>query len=118
MYSSLIEKLEHTEAIRWFPNHQVQESWIVEVEQELGFSLPPSYRWWLLNYGQALLSGTEILTITSSEHREYTDADILYRYRLADEEAKKEGSWSCLYRTRMNITTLIRRRLITLGSIK
>ncbi|WP_339307576.1 SMI1/KNR4 family protein [Paenibacillus sp. FSL R5-0519] len=91
MYSSLIEKLEHTEAIRWFPNHQVQESWIVEVEQELGFSLPPSYRWWLLNYGQALLSGTEILTITSEEHREYTDVDILYRYRLADEDAKKEG---------------------------
>ncbi|MEO2258341.1 SMI1/KNR4 family protein [Paenibacillus amylolyticus] len=91
MYSSLIEKLEHTEVIRWFPNHQVQESWIVEVEQELAFPLPPSYRWWLLNYGQALLSGTEILTITSSEHREYTDADILYRYRLTDEDTKKEG---------------------------
>ena len=30
-YSSLIEKLEHTEVIRWFPNHQVQESWITEI---------------------------------------------------------------------------------------
>lgn len=91
MYTSLIEKLAHTKALKWFPNHQVQESWIVEVEQELGFSLPPSYRWWLLNYGQAMLSGTGILTITSSEHRDYTDTDILYIYRLADEQAKQEG---------------------------
>jgi hypothetical protein len=91
MYTSLIEKLAHTKALKWFPNRQVEESWIVEVEQELGFLLPPSYRWWLLNYGQAMLSGTAILTITSSEHREYTDTDILYIYRLADEQAKQEG---------------------------
>ena len=37
MYTSLIEKLAHTKALKWFPNHQVEESWIVEVEQELGF---------------------------------------------------------------------------------
>ncbi|MGO4527810.1 SMI1/KNR4 family protein [Paenibacillus sp. 2TAF8] len=80
-----------TQALKWFPNRQVEESWIVEVEQELGFLLPPSYRWWLLNYGQAMLSGTAILTSTSSEHREYTDTDILYIYRLADEQAKQEG---------------------------
>ncbi|MFK0524599.1 SMI1/KNR4 family protein [Paenibacillus illinoisensis] len=91
MYTSLIEKLKHTEAIRWFPNHQVQESWIIEVEQELGFALPPSYRWWLLNYGQAMLSGTEILTVAPPEDREYADTDILYIYRLADEQAKQEG---------------------------
>ncbi|MCG7375396.1 SMI1/KNR4 family protein [Paenibacillus sp. ACRSA] len=91
MYTSLIEKLEHTQVLRWFPNRQVQESWIVEVEQELGFTLPPSYRWWLLNYGVALLSGTGILTISPPEHREYADTDILYMYRLADEDAKREG---------------------------
>lgn len=38
-----------------------------------------------------MLNGTEIPTITSPEHREYTDADILYRYRLTDQDAKKEG---------------------------
>nr|WP_154893772.1 SMI1/KNR4 family protein [Paenibacillus xylanexedens] len=91
MYTSLIDKLKHTEAIRWFPNHKVQESWITEVEQELGFALPPSYRWWLLNYGQAMLSGTEILTVAPPEDREYADSDILYIYRLADEQAKQEG---------------------------
>lgn len=91
MYTSLIDKLKHTEAIRWFPNHKVQESWITEVEQELGFALPPFYRWWLLNYGQAMLSGTEILTVAPPEDREYADSDILYIYRLADEQAKQEG---------------------------
>ncbi|WP_338539921.1 SMI1/KNR4 family protein [Paenibacillus tundrae] len=91
MYTSLIEKLEHTQVLRWFPNRQVQESWIVEIEQELGFPLPPSYRWWLLNYGVAHLSGTGILTISPPEHREYADTDILYMYRLADEDAKREG---------------------------
>ncbi len=29
MYTSLIEKLAHTKALKWFPNHQVQESWNV-----------------------------------------------------------------------------------------
>lgn len=82
MYERLADKLKTTTALRWFPNHEVQESWIEEVEQELGLRLPPSYRWWLLHYGNAYLNGGNILSVCSSEHREYDDSDLLYIHRL------------------------------------
>ncbi|WP_028594573.1 SMI1/KNR4 family protein [Paenibacillus assamensis] len=86
MYERLVEKLNTTTAIKWFPGHKVEESWIVEVEEELGFRLPPSYRWWLTEYGNARLGDGSIQTIVASEHREYTDVDILYIHRLNMEE--------------------------------
>ncbi|MFF2480977.1 SMI1/KNR4 family protein [Paenibacillus sp. NPDC058071] len=82
MYERLAEKLQTTTALKWFPNDVAEESWIVEVEEELGFRLPPSYRWWLLHYGNALLSGSWILKVGDPEHREYHDTDILYIHRL------------------------------------
>ncbi|MFD1903180.1 SMI1/KNR4 family protein [Paenibacillus rhizoplanae] len=51
MYEHLTEKLSKPSAIRWFRGHGAQESWIAEAEAELGFKLPPSYRWWLIHYG-------------------------------------------------------------------
>jgi len=90
MYERLVEKLNQTTAIRWFAGHGAEESWIPEVEEELGFRLPPSYRWWVLHYGSAHLSGTDILSVADPEHREYDHTDILYIHRLnqADEEWK------------------------------
>lgn len=92
MYERLAQKLESTTALKWYPGHGVDEDWIVEAEAELGFSLPPSYRWWLKNYGSAMLSGTEILTLAPPDMREYADTDILYIHRLnqADEEWRKQ----------------------------
>jgi len=49
MYVRLTEKLAGTTAIKWFSGHGVKHDWIVEVEAELGFELPPSYCWWLKN---------------------------------------------------------------------
>ncbi|WP_286923520.1 MULTISPECIES: hypothetical protein [Lysinibacillus] len=42
MYNRLMEKLEQTTAIKWFPGRGVEENWIKEAEEELGFTLPPS----------------------------------------------------------------------------
>jgi len=39
MYNRLIEKLEQTT----FPGRGIEENWIIEAEEELGFTLPPSY---------------------------------------------------------------------------
>ncbi|MGW9124122.1 SMI1/KNR4 family protein [Paenibacillus chitinolyticus] len=86
MYERLADKLKTTTALRWFPGHGAEESWIAEAEEELGFSLPPSYRWWLIHYGNASLNGGNILTITAPEHREYVDSDLLYIHRLNKEE--------------------------------
>ncbi|WP_169456528.1 hypothetical protein [Paenibacillus pinihumi] len=35
MYERLEEKLKTTSALKWFPNHGAEESWITEVEEEL-----------------------------------------------------------------------------------
>jgi len=82
MYERLAEKLKTTSALKWFPGRGAEESWIVEVEEELGFRLPPSYRWWLIHYGNARLNGGNILAICAPEHREYDDSDLLYMHRL------------------------------------
>ncbi|UVI30268.1 SMI1/KNR4 family protein [Paenibacillus spongiae] len=82
MHERLADKLKTTTAIKWFPGRGAEESWITEVEQELGFRLPPSYRWWLVHYGNARLGDGNILTISPPEHREYDDSDLLYIHRL------------------------------------
>lgn len=60
------------------------------MEEELGFRLPPSYRWCLVHYGNARLDGANILMIAPPEHREYDDTDLLYIHRLN----KPEGWWA------------------------
>jgi hypothetical protein len=82
MYERLAEKLKTTSALKWFPGRGAEESWIVEVEEELGFRLPPSYRWWLAHYGNARLNGGGILTIAPPEYRDEYDGDLLYIHRL------------------------------------
>lgn len=81
-YTSLQEKLEQTTAIKWFPGHIVENSWIAAAEQELGYCLPPSYCWWLKNYGNGGLSGSHIFTLAAPEFQEIADDDLLYNYRL------------------------------------
>lgn len=71
MYESLADKLKTTSALKWFPGHGAEESWIAEVEEELGFSLQSSSvlsmvagslrkcpaEWW--EYSNDLFSGTQ-----------------------------------------------------------
>lgn len=82
MYDRLAEKLKTTSALKWFPGHGAEESWIAEAEEELGFCQPPSYRWWLVHYGNARLGDGNILAIAAPEYREYYDGDLLYIHRL------------------------------------
>jgi len=82
MYGCLKDKLNTTSSLKWSPGRGAEEEWIAEVEEELRFSLPPSYRWWVKHYGNARLHGAYILSIGSPEHREYDDSDLLYIHRL------------------------------------
>ncbi|MED4889611.1 SMI1/KNR4 family protein [Lysinibacillus fusiformis] len=88
MYENIVKKLAHTTSIKWYPGCNVKDSWITEAELELGFQLPPSYCWWLMNYGNARLIGGNILTVSQPEYRDIDDSDILYIHRLnlADED--------------------------------
>ncbi|MFF2888374.1 SMI1/KNR4 family protein [Paenibacillus sp. NPDC057967] len=86
MYEQLAEKLGRTKWIKWHHGHGVEESWITEAEAELGFALPPSYCWWLRNYGNGRLDGGEILSLGPPEHRDINDSDLLYIHRLNIED--------------------------------
>ncbi len=88
MYENLVKKLAHTTSIKWHPGCNVKESWITDAELELGFQLPPSYCWWVMNYSNARLNGGNILTVSQPEYRDIDDSDILYIHRLnlADED--------------------------------
>ncbi|EAZ86766.1 SMI1/KNR4 family protein [Lysinibacillus fusiformis] len=92
MYENLVKKLAHTTSIKWHPRCNVKDSWITDAEIELGFQLPPSYCWWLMNYGKARLNGGNILTVSQPEYRDIDDSDILYIHRLnlADEDWYKK----------------------------
>ncbi|GBF77404.1 hypothetical protein PA598K_05953, partial [Paenibacillus sp. 598K] len=87
MYERLLEKLNQTKAIRWFPNKGAEEAAIVEVEQELGYALPPSYRWWARHVNSGYMNGGNILCIGPSEYRDLNDSDLLYIHRLNVEDA-------------------------------
>ncbi len=86
MYEQLEKKLEETKALRWHKGHGAEQSWILEAEAELGFQLPPSYKWWLENYNNGYLNGGNILGLAPTEHRDYADNDILYIHRLNIED--------------------------------
>ncbi|KPN95971.1 SMI1/KNR4 family protein [Lysinibacillus sp. ZYM-1] len=99
MYERLAAKLAHTTSIKWYPRHGVKDNWIIDAEAELGFQLPPSYCWWLKNYGNARLNGGNILTLCQPEYRDIDDSDILYIHRLnlADED------WYRAYPNRLDL---------------
>lgn len=86
-YERLAAKLENATAIRSHSKNKAEEAWISEVEEELGLRLPPSYRWWLQNFGSAWLIGAHILSVGPPEHREYNDSDLIYYHRLNIEDA-------------------------------
>lgn len=54
------------------------EEWIERAEQRLGVMLPPSYKWWLRNYGGGDVHGEEIFSIYGIEFDEAVGGDIVY----------------------------------------
>lgn len=56
---------------------------ILRVENELGFTLPPSYKWWVLNYGVGEIYGDEVYGIYYKDESLNTvpSGDIVFKYR-------------------------------------
>lgn len=56
--------IESSDAVDFSPYGQgVSDEWIMRAEQNLGFKLPPSYRWWLKNFGGGEIHGEEIYSV-------------------------------------------------------
>lgn len=56
--------------------------WINKAEDYLGFSLPDSYKWWLLNYGGGEICGEEIYSIYEQDFEDVSGGDIVHMYEI------------------------------------
>lgn len=87
MYEDLKKLIDENHVLNQGDAGDVDVAWIVEAEEKLGYKLPPSYRWWLEEYGSGFLDGFPIYTLAPPEFREDADSDLLY----ADRINKKNG---------------------------
>ncbi|MEW6413247.1 MAG: SMI1/KNR4 family protein [Candidatus Zixiibacteriota bacterium] len=55
-------------------------------ENQLGIKLPPSYVWWLQNYGGGTVFGDEIFSIYEQESDEVVGCDIVRMHRINSEK--------------------------------
>ncbi|WP_063255399.1 SMI1/KNR4 family protein [Neobacillus niacini] len=60
----------------------ISEEWITKAEERLGFELPNSYKWWLINYGGGEIYGEEIFSIYEQDFDTVVGGDIVYNYEL------------------------------------
>lgn len=60
----------------------ISEEWIQKAEERLGFPLPPTYKWWLKNYGGGEIYGEEIYSIYEQDFDTVVGGDIVYMYEL------------------------------------
>lgn len=60
----------------------VSADWISKAESALGVSFPPSYVWWLANYGGGEIGGEEVFSIYEEDFDTVVGGDIVYMHRL------------------------------------
>ena len=77
MYEDLKEIIDNTSVLQQGGVGDVDEQWIIEAEAKLGLPFPPSYRWWLTNYGSGFLDGQPIYTLAPPEFRDTADNNIM-----------------------------------------
>ncbi|MCX4792926.1 MULTISPECIES: SMI1/KNR4 family protein [unclassified Streptomyces] len=75
------ELIEESPVISARPGAGVPAAWIRAAESVVG-TLPPSYRWWLTEYGSGTSGGARIATVPSPGTRSDGDDDITGGWRL------------------------------------
>mgnify|MGYP000909119216 CR=1 FL=1 len=60
----------------------VSVAWIQKAEERLGFELPPTYKWWLVNYGGGEVYGDEIFSIYEQDFDLVCGGDLVYMHEL------------------------------------
>jgi hypothetical protein len=55
----------------------VSEEWIARAEGKLGIPLPPSYKWWLRNYGGGEIESEEVYSIYQIDFDTVVGGDIV-----------------------------------------
>lgn len=60
----------------------VTSEWIRSAEERLGVLFPPSFKWWLQNYGGGEIHGEEIFSIYQTDFDNVIGGDIVYMNEL------------------------------------
>ena len=60
----------------------VSVAWIQKAEERLGFELPPTYKWWLVNYDGGEVYGDEIFSIYEQDFDLVCGGDLVYMHEL------------------------------------
>lgn len=63
------------------------EEWIKRAEERLNNPLPPSYKWFLMNYGRGEINGEEIYSIYCKDFETVFGGDIVFQH-LAHQRSK------------------------------
>ena len=75
----------------------VQDSWIMEEEEQLGFPFPKTYKEFIKKYEFIELGYDIMKIIAPPDFREYADIDILYTYKVnIENEILQENQVSIL----------------------
>ncbi len=79
MYEKLKSELDSGKVAGLSPGQQIPETWTARAEAALGVHFPPSYRWWLENYGAAMLGDQSVFTILQLDFDDACGPDIVYQ---------------------------------------
>lgn len=79
MSEKLKSELDSGKIAGFAPGQQIPETWIARAEAALGVHFPPSYRWWLENYGAAMLGDQSVFTILQLDFDDACGPDIVYQ---------------------------------------
>lgn len=66
----------------------VSDDWIEKAQFRLDIKFPPSYIWWLMNYGGGEINGEEVFSIYELDFDKVVGGDIVYMNELN----RKNGS--------------------------
>lgn len=58
--------------------HGRSEEWIEMAQNRLGVRFPPSYTWWLSNYGGGEVNGDEIFSVYGLDFDSVVGGDVVY----------------------------------------
>jgi len=61
--------------------HGISDEWIQRAEAALAVEFPPTYRWWLRNYGGGEVGGEEIYSVYGENFDTVVGGDVVYMNR-------------------------------------
>ncbi|MET9398738.1 SMI1/KNR4 family protein [Kitasatospora sp. NPDC002965] len=73
------------------PTRPAPEQWLRDAEARIGTALPPSYRWWLAEYGRGRTLGADIATVVPPEYAEDVHEAVSAPWRRSADRLRFAG---------------------------